>query len=473
MPSALPATSRAPAPRLGLHLPSSGVSWWLVVLVAALITARLTLVSVQLGCTAALVALVVGLYSANRTAGLGAVWAVWLLTPFVRRVFFLSDPIEDADPLALAPFLVTATVVGLELTRMQLSSRSRRLLALVAAGYAIGVPFGALTSPTSAAFAAFAYLTAAGVFLIGYRDGEGEGGRGLALPLVLVALVPFLALYGIYQYFLDLPEWDFVWFNTADINSAGSPDGDRVRIWSTLNSPGTFGLVLGAAALSVVAFGRLTPVRLAGLLAILAALALTYVRGAWVGVAVGIIAMAVVTRGGIVKQVGPVALIALVLAPVAFGGAVGGALGDRVSTFGELDTDTSSQERIALPVRLVPDAVQLPLGRGIGQAGEATRLGDTGGLRYSDNGYLSLLFQVGPLGFLLVLAALVSVMRCAWRNAWRRDSGAVDVLVFGTLVFMAVMMLGGDQFYGIAGMILWYMAGLAVRRSEIAERLPA
>lgn len=461
---ALPDASPTP-----LRLPSGGVGWWLLVILCAVGTAQLTLVSVQLGCTVALTVLVVGLYFANRTAGLWAVWLAWLLSPLVRRVFFVSDPIENADPLALLPFLVTAIVIAVEYTQVKLSRRSRGLLKLVAAGYAIGVPLGLLFSPTAAAFALFAYFTAVGCFVLGYR--EGEPGRDLILPKVLMVAAPFLAAYAFRQYFLPLPEWDQVWFDTAEINSAGSPDGSRVRVWSTLNSPGTFGLILGVTGVSYVALSRFTPLRLLGALSVFGALALTYARSAWLGVVVGILALALVTRGRAIVRVGAVVLVLVALGPIAFGGATGAALTDRADSFGSLGQDESAQERLATPARVLPQALALPLGRGVGQAGEATRLSG-GGFRYTDNGYLSLMFQVGPFGFILVMIPVVIAFREACRNAWKRPK-EVDVLIFATFVFLVVTMFAGDQLYGVAGMIFWYTAGLAMRRSEIREPAPA
>jgi hypothetical protein len=447
----------------GPRLPASGVGWWLLVILAAAATARLTMVSVQLGCALALTVLVVGLYFANRTTGLWAVWLVWLLSPFLRRVFFLSDPIEDSDPLALLPFVVTAIVIAVEYTRVDLDPRSRRLLVLVTAGYAIGVPLGFLFSPAAASFALFAYLTAAGCFVIGYR--EGEEGRIAVLPRVLMVAAPLLAAYAFRQYFLPLPEWDQVWFETADINSAGSPDGDRIRVWSTLNSPGTFGLILGVAGVCFVAMTRLTPLRLLGAMSVFGALALTYARSAWFGTVVAILAVAFVTRGKAIVRVGAVGLMLAALVPIAFGGATGAALGDRADTFGSLGQDESAQERLATSIRVLPNALALPLGRGVGQAGEATRLSG-GGFRFTDNGYLSLMFQVGPFGFLLVMAAVVMAFRSAWRNAWRRPQ-EVDVLILAIFLFLIVTMFAGDQLYGVGGMIFWYMAGMAMRRGQI------
>lgn len=452
-----------------MNLPSGGVGWWIMVLVVAAVTARLTMVSVQMGATAALVVLTVGLYLRNRTTGLAAVWVIWLLAPFVRRIFFLSEPLERADPLALAPFLVTGVVVLLELQRTSLGPRLRRVLPFVTAGYAIGIPTGLVASPESAAFALFAYLTAAGCLVIGYREGGANG--MLALPNVLLIAMPLVALYSLRQYYLPLPEWDDVWLATAEINSAGSDDGDRVRPWGTLNSPGTNALILGMACVVLLTKDRINVLRpwdallMGGGLVVVGALAVTYVRSVWAGVAVAVIAVLVVTRGLAIRRVGVVALVCVALAPVAFSGSTGAALSDRVGTFSALGDDESGQARLNTPLEILPVAITSPLGRGIGTAGEASRLAGGGGFRYTDNGYLSLMYQVGPVGFLAVMAGALLAFRLAIRNAWRSPRG-IDLMAFGVLAFLWVTMLAGDQFYGIGGMIFWYMSGIAISRDE-------
>jgi putative inorganic carbon (HCO3(-)) transporter len=447
---------------------TEGPGWWLVVAVTTVLTARLSMESIQLGCTITLLVLTVGLYMRSRSAGLVAAWLIWLVAPFLRRVIFLSEPTGAADPLALAPFLVTAAIVVLEYRRANLSRRSRQLLLTIVVGYAIGIPTG-ISSPTSAAFALFAYLTAAGCFVIGYRD--AEVGRWLSWPTLLMIVTPVLALYAFQQYFTQLPIWDEVWRKTAEIGTVGSPDEGRIRVWGTLNSPGTFGLVLGIAAVAMITARRYLALRLVALLLILGALAITYVRSAWISLVVAIVLVAIVTRGGAIKQIAPVALILVVLAPIVFGGSAGAALTDRVDTLGAVGSDESAQARVATPTALVPVAASRPLGIGLGKAGEASRLSDAGGFRYTDNGYLSLLFQVGPFGFLLVMAAALTAFARAWRNAWRVPDSS-NVVVFGILSFLLVMLLTGDAFYGIGGMIFWFACGVAFRRDEMMGAAP-
>jgi hypothetical protein len=445
-------------------------AWWVVAPLIVVATAYLTLTSIQLGCTIAVIVLVVGLYIRDRRAGIAAAWLLWLVAPFLRRVLFLSESSGDADPLALAPYLAMAAVVGLELANIEMSRRARRLLWLVAAGYAFGVPSGLLAGPAPAAFATFAYMTAAACFVIGYRDAQ-LGGQPSWLP-VLMVVVPFLGLYGFRQYFVDLPEWDRVWLATADITSAGSQDEGRVRVWGTLNSPGAFALVLGLTTVAYMGLRRMTPIRFVALLPVLGALALTYARSAWLGLVMAVLVILAVTRGAAIKQLAPVLLVIVVAGPAVFGGSTGVALSDRVATFGTLGSDESAEARKATPLQVVPAAIAQPLGYGLGTAGEASRLSDAGGFRATDNGYLSLLFQVGPVGFALVIAALSIAVGKAWDSVRREPSG-VDVAVFGVLVFFLTTMLAGDQLFGVAGMICWTTCGFAFSRHESRMRSAA
>jgi hypothetical protein len=461
LPAGVPAAPRRPIP-----LPTSGPLFWLLVLGLSVLTARLTLLSAQYGCTVAIVVVTVGLYVRSRTAGLVAVWMCWLLGPFVRRLFLLDpDAAIGAEPLALAPFLVTAIVIGLELQQIKVSPRLRKALMYVSIGYAIGVPIGFVNAPAAAAFAFFAYVTAGASMVIGYR--ESSDVRPV-LPRLLVAASPFLALYAFRQYYvLPLPEWDRVWRLTADFDTGGSSDQGRIRVWSTLNSPGTFASVMGVAALAYLTTRRLSFWTIVGSFAVLAALTLTYVRSSWLGLAVALVAMLLVSRGGALRQIVPIGVVVIALGPVVLGGSTQQAVTERAQTFGNIEGDESGNDRGGGWVTLIPYSITQPLGSGLGTAGEATRLAG-GGVRVTDNGYISLLYQVGPFGFGLIMFVAWRAARHAWRSAWRRPHG-LDLLVFGAIVFSGVVAVFGDQLYGLGGMIFWYCVGVALARADQDE----
>jgi hypothetical protein len=132
----------------------------------------------------------------------------------------------------------------------------------------------------------------------------------------------------------------------------------------------------------------------------------------------------------------------------------------RFSTIGQPSTDESAEARRTSFEQLLPVAISAPLGHGLGSAGEATRLHGETDLRAVDNGYMSLLYQVGPVGFLLVMAALALVVVSAWNGASIRGPGQeLRLLLFAMLVYLLVMMTSGDVFYGPSGVILWFIGG--------------
>ena len=441
-------------------------AWWLLVLVACVLTARLTLVEPQLGCTLALLILTGGLYIRSRAAGLAAVWAIWLLAPGLRRVFGLVTGYTDADPLALAPFLVTALIAVLELRRARLSRGARRLLAAALAGYVIGIPMG-LASPEAMAFALFAYCVAVLAFALGYR----EPARGApSLQQVLLVLAPLLAVYGLWQYFA-LPRWDATWLETVDFVTTGAPEKDRVRVFATLNSPGTLGMILGLAALGFLTLRRLSPLSLLGLVLVLAGLGLTYVRGAWAALALSAIGATLLSRGRLLPRL--LLVVVLLVGGLLFSAArspTGAAVVDRINTFGSLSQDESSQARVATPLETVPEALARPAGAGLGSAGEPSRLSNQESFRHTDNAYLSLLYQLGPFGFILVMGAIAAGIRRAWRGV-RASPLGIDLVVFAMVVFILLAGWTGDLLYGVTGIVFWYLLGVAWRRVDLRERL--
>jgi putative inorganic carbon (HCO3(-)) transporter len=436
--------------------------WTVLALACCVLTARLTLVSPQLGCTAAVVILVTGAAIRSLPAGIAGMWGVWLLAPLVRRLFALDQGLLAADPLSLAPFAVTVTVAVVAVRRSGLPSDGRGIALCSAAGFALGLPAGA-ASPEAAGFAAFAYAAALSGFVLGYHEPLD---REWTLARTLRVAAPALALYGIYQYFA-LPEWDRVWLDRTNFVIALGPEADRVRIWGTLNAPNTLGMVLGLALVAYLVADRFRLSRLLGIVTVVVALALTYVRSAWVALLVAVVALLVASRGRLVPRVAVTLAIALVGVPaLAAGTPTGQAVIGRFDTLVELDADTSARERQQTASLLFPRAITEPLGSGLGSAGEASRLADTRGFRYTDNGYLSLLYQVGPFGFLLVLGAIAAALRRAWRLARRAQAGMLEYGILGMLAFMLAGMLTGDLFYGLTGVAFWYLLGLATRREH-------
>jgi O-antigen ligase/polysaccharide polymerase Wzy-like membrane protein len=439
----------------------------LVVLVGGCLIGICTVISPQLGCAVAMTGGVVLLFAASARAGLLALWATWLVVPGLRRLFGLLGPYLEADPLSVAPFVATAAVAAIQISRTRLDAPTRRVLALAGAGLAIGVPAGA-ASPDAMLYGVAAYGGGMLAYVLGRTERAGSV-DALTLRRALVVGAPAVALYGIAQYFLPLTAWDARWLETVDFTSIGAPEEGRVRVFSTLNAPGTLAPVLAVALLFFMASARMRTVSAIGAVVVGTGLALTYVRGAWVAFAVAALLIAVLARTAPARlTVGLCGL--LVVGALAAGESTPttAAISERLQTFGSLESDESAKERRAAPATVVPEAAGRPAGHGLGSAGEAARLRPGSTFKNPDSGYLSLLYQLGPVGLLLVMAALAVPIRVIARHvivAGARDRESVLLLAFAA--FALVVLFFGDLFYGVTGAILWYLLG---RGTAVATR---
>jgi putative inorganic carbon (hco3(-)) transporter len=466
--------------RLSGRRPSTGMrqsdlAWPIAVgTPAAIVLAWLLTVSLQAACAFVLVLLVVALHQYDRRWGIVAMFALWFLAPGLRRLLGLHTDLVANDPLSLAPFVATAFLAALELVQSQVPPQIRRALTLAGMGFAIGLPMGLVLGPRAAAYACGAYLGGLSAVVLGFNE-RGMDLRSSTLRSVLLYGLPTIAAYAVLQRVLPLPAWDQHWLDSADFNSIGAPRGDEVRVFATLNSPGALAPLL---ALSLLCYLRIRPrhqwAALVGAALLVVALALTFVRGAWIALIAAAIAHVIASRGESARLVfGTGALIValtLALSPVS---QPANDVLHRFSTFGDLSADESANERSATVAQILPSAIAAPFGHGLGSAGEPSKLtGSNAELRAPDNGYLSLIYQAGPIGFLLVMSAVLLMLRAAWVGARDRASGQeLRLLLFAMFFYTIVELLSGDGFYGIHAVIFWFIGG-QVLGYEFRRRRP-
>lgn len=456
-----------------------GIASGPLVAALALLTGAMAVRSTQLAVAFVLLVLLAAVRAQSRTGGMVVLWVYWLLVPVIRRMLELAVSAPAADPLSLLPFVATAGLALVELDANRLDRRGRTILALAASGILLGVPIGLTADPASAGFAAVAYLAGLSAFVLGWGD-DARSSSDSSLEKVLSSGLPVLALYGIAQYLIPLTSWDAKWAEGGALNSLGSPQEGHIRIFSTLNSPFTFAIVLVTGILLGIAVKRRSGGTFLWLLPLVVALGLTFVRSAWLALVVGILVYAASVRGREAGRI--VAVIAICLAGLVV---VGGsnsttkAFTERLTSLGDPGSDTSAKDRLETTNRLLPAAVSQPLGAGVGQTGLSSRLGETteSDLVDVDDGYLSLLYQSGPFGFLMILAAMIAGVVAAVRAlgraavADRRRRAAILAAIVALLVAEA----SADVLFGISGAIFWYLCGLsaAAASPERAVEEPA
>lgn len=448
------ATGRGPGARFG------DAGWILTVgLAAALIVGWSLTVSVQAACAFVLVITIVALHQYDRRLGIGALFAFWFLAPLLRRVFALMTGAIENDPLSLAPFLATGAIALLELARVHLPHRIRMILLMAGAGFAIGLPLGFVAGPRSAVYAFVAYVAGLSGAVLGLA--ERPLLRDSMLRRMLLFALPAIAVYAIAQRYAPLPSWDEAWLNAVNFDSIGSGRDDKVRVFASLNSPGTLAGLLALALLCYLTITRHHLLALAGAGVLTVALSLTFVRSAWYALIVAALAHVIASRGRSARLIFGTAAVtvaaALALSPVS---AAARDVVNRFETITQLGTDRSANDRSTSFSTLVPRALAAPAGHGLGSAGEPSKLSGETSLRFPDNGYLSLLYQVGLGGFLLVVTALGLMLVAAWKGARERAPGQdLRLLLFAMLVFLITLLAFGDVFYGTLGVILWFIGG--------------
>lgn len=439
--------------------------------IAAVLIALVLSYSVQAACALVLIVLAVALYLHDRSWGIVALFALWFLAPGIRRLFDLLTGYQNTDPLSLAPFLATAALAALELSRLSVPTRIRRILLLAMVGFAFGFPVG-LLHPSAAVYALAAYLAGVSGAVFGLSEHQSLATSTLRRVLLFVMLP--IALYAVLQRLLPLPSWDRSWIEATGISSVGTGTNGDVRVFSTLNAPGALAPLLGLSLLCYLTIRRHRGLAAISAALIAFALALTFVRSAWIALLVAGIAHAVASRGrsapAVFSAAAVTAAAAVALSPVS---PTARSVVSRFETIGSPGSDTSAIDRSTTLGQILPKAVSAPLGHGLGSAGEPTKLtGDTT-LRTPDNGYLSLLYQVGPIGFVLVMTSIGFMLRAAWDGARARAPGQdLRLLLFAMFVFLLVSMTSGDQFYGSLGVILWFIGG-QVLAFEHRQRLRA
>jgi O-antigen ligase len=437
-----------------------GDLWWLLGVggAGALVLGWALTVSLQVALAFVLVLAVIALHQYDRQWGIAALFALWFLAPGLRRVVGLMTGYIEHDPLSLAPFLATAALAALELVHVHVPHRIRRVLLIAAAGFVIGLPVGLVSGASSAVYAFIAYLAAISGAVLGLA--ERTSLQASTLRRVLLYGLPPIAAYAISQRVLPLPSWDRAWVTATELLSVGAAEDGKIRVFGTLNHPGALAPLLALSLLCYLTIKRAQKITIVGAVLVAVALELTLVRGAWVALMLAGIAHVVASGGRSARVVFGAAAV-VVVATIALS-PVSQTAQDVVDRFKSITdrTDTSVEERSATVSETLPSAVAAPIGHGLGSAGEPTKLTGDSELRAPDNGYLSLIYQVGPIGFVLVLGAVAYVFALAWDGAQARAPGQeMRLLLFAMLVYLLVLLYVGDAFYGVVGTIFWFICG--------------
>lgn len=286
-----------------------------------------------------------------------------------------------------------------------------------------------------------------------------------------------VAVYGWIQ-FLVMPAWDSFWMrNGIAMASNGQPYPYKVRVFSTMNSPGSWAgfLTLGLVA-SLLDRRWRGPLGWVGVFLLFSAFCITFVRASWIAALGMLVVFVLAAQKNRLKTLAGIAaflIVGVLAAPALPGGAQ---IEKRVASFQRGNADFSFRRRAEFTLNVLSRTLRSPLGAGLGASGISSKLsngGQLGEFGIFDNGYLNLAFTFGvvPAAFLVVLIILLAGQ--AFRSAQEHpdDEGRFARLAVSSLAASLLMLLFFNCQTGVQGFTLWLPFALWIGSKKASSHL--
>lgn len=395
------------------------------------------------------------------------VLAVWAFGPEVRRYFdWASGNYHSISPISIAPLLCSlAFLLPIMSNPPKLTANLRVAFRWFGLAFFSAFLIGFARYHFSAIYQMLNYVIPMLIvpYMLAVQPSSRDRDRWLAAFSIIAVLV---AIYGWIQYFL-MPSWDSFWMVHSGMGSIGLPLPKKVRVFSTLNSPGPTANYL-AFALVPMLFRRewRGPFGWLGTMAVASVLALTLVRSAWLMTLVGVFVYIL-----LIKKEKRFRLISLFLiSGVAFYfilNHIPGAntITQRIQSFGDLGNDYSLQTRIHFTLSFLPNLLHTPLGAGFGSTGVATKLGNGGQLGVNgnfDNGIIDIFYTFGFFFGFMFFRAEWYVLKEIIRGPFVPVLMEHRALAGAMLVAMNLALLSFNNFPGIGGILVWFAVGIGL-----------
>lgn len=384
----------------------------------------------------------------------GFTWWVFFLTPFIRRVSDFRSGFTDPSPMLLAPPLV-AMVTLITFYRNLPKAREQGGLPFILS--AMGVFYGFLVGlinglPVPAIVSIMNWLSPI-VFgfhlFVNWRDYPSYR-QNIQRAFLWCVLVT--ASYGVYQY-LVAPEWDRFWLiQTKLYTSMGKPEPLGLRVWSTMNAPLQFGIVMLAGnILLFIGQGTLRiPALAVGILSVL----LTSVRTVWGGFIVALITLLASLKGGSqMRLIAFIITIFICILPLSTIEPFAQVIQSRITSLSNVKDDQSAKDRTELYGRTLNLALSEVIGKG------------NGTLQPIDSGIIELLLTLGWMGAIPYLGGLLLSFYSLFQGSKPKSdpfASAARAIVIGFLPMLA----GSNVIIAISGMVFWGFLGIGMAANK-------
>jgi hypothetical protein len=395
-------------------------------------------------------ALLLGMYLHDQSPSnyVGFTLWVWLITPFIRRLIDLRSGWDSQGVILLAPYLVTS-ITAIDFVKFTPTYfRSFGLPFLISAlGVLYGIAIGYLnTSLMIVVRSIIEWLPPIlwGFYFVGNWQNFPQNKR--VVQQVLITALLLLSVYGIFQYFYA-PEWDMYWLNNSDLTtSAGKPEPQGFRLWSTLHSPGHFAAFLMVALLFILDTTQINVILILGMSSL--AMLLTSVRSAWIGWVVGALVFLLSVNSKIkVRLIAILLVLSLAVLTASNVPAFSGSINARLESMQNLSDDNSAKDRMGNYSANIDTAMFDVIGGGIGST------------KQLDSGILVLAFTLGWIGgipYLLGIGLILSKLlshQSQSASVFVAKSRAIVAGMLSLSIFFSSML-------GFFGVFLWGFLGL-------------
>jgi hypothetical protein len=408
------------------------------------------------------------LYRYHPTLYISFNWWVWILTPFARRFIEIKSGYMVTSPILLAPYIVTLPCL-FTLLRHAPKLMRRHLfpfalcLASMCYAYIVGIV------STGIAAASYGLLVWFVPLLLGFHfamqwDIYPTVRNVMRKTLVITVLV--MGVYGVYQFLRPLP-WDLFWIYAARMTVLGNPQPMQFRVFSTLNSPAPFAVIMMASLLVVVS--QRSKLAWLAMGAGATALLLTTVRTAWLSWALGFLIFAwYVPFRSISRIVFPLASLAVLVGIVTAFTPLGDVILKRFQSFGTLHDDFSLHERANLYAAITDRVLNTPMGEGMGGTGPAATMSQGAAMQNMDSGLLDIVFSLGWFGGLVYVIGLVGLVIFA--VSVREVRGDYFDLSLRAAALATLSILPSfNPLVGVDGIVFWGFLGLCIARKFWVE----
>lgn len=395
------------------------------------------------------------------------VWT-FILSPGLRHFVDWYAGFSQTNPIMLAPCIAilasTPTVLLYIINGRRYSVEVLLLILSVLVGVGLALITGVLQDSLLGAMRWLSpvwvaiYICAHAAQISEMRDGVYRTFR-LALPCV--------ALYGIAQ-FVSISSWDAFFMKKAPFTSIGYPLPFAVRVFATMNSPGSLAAMLSTGTLLI-----LPRIRGIGWLTVLLAflcLAVTTQRAALGAFVISSMLLMLISRDRVLgRNIGKMMLmLALAVAVLVSVPGASKKLTGTVDSVSHLDQDSSAQIRLQQYENVWPFLEGQMIGRGLSWSKNSLYVSVGDGISL-DSGLIDIFVSLGIPGGCLFLGALGALLIQGWRIS-SQDSDPSSRAEFSAVVFGVVQLPFGAQHTGEHGMFMYLALGLLLARCVPAGR---